>query len=67
MGGRGRKKGRIEGARLCGGAAMVGHQLHAHGDHMFLAGQSSKMPMEHQHQWASTLVGRAPDLSAVID
>lgn len=39
----------------------------AHGDHVFLTGQSSKVSVQHQYERASALVGGAPDLSGVID
>jgi hypothetical protein len=39
----------------------------AHGDHMFLAGQSSKVPVQDQHEWPAAQVGAAPRLTFVID
>ncbi len=39
----------------------------AHGDHMFLTRQSSKVSMEYQYQRAASLVGGTPDLPVVID
>ncbi|MGE0307640.1 MAG: hypothetical protein AB7Q27_17980, partial [Acidimicrobiia bacterium] len=39
----------------------------AHGDHVFLAGQSSKVAVQHEYQRTSVLVGGAPDLAGVID
>jgi hypothetical protein len=39
----------------------------AHGDHVFLAGQSSKVAMEHQYERASAVITVAPYLAGVID
>ena len=39
----------------------------AHGDHVFLTRQSSKVSMEYQYQRASALIGGAPDLPGVIE
>ena len=39
----------------------------AHGDHVFLAGQSSEVPMQHQHEWSPTHLGGAPRPTLVID
>jgi hypothetical protein len=38
----------------------------AHGDHVFLAGQSSKVTVQHQYEWASAVIIGAPDLAGVI-
>jgi len=39
----------------------------AHGDHVFLAGQSSQMAVEHQHDRPPPEVGGAPRLALVVD
>ena len=39
----------------------------AHGDHVFLAGQSSQVPVQDQHQWSSSQLGRAPRPTVVVD
>lgn len=39
----------------------------AHGDHVFLAGQSSEVPVQDQHQWPPSHLGRPPRLTLVID
>ena len=32
----------------------------AHGDHVFLAGQSSEVPVQDQHEWSPSKLGRSP-------
>ena len=39
----------------------------AHGDHVFLAGQSSQVPVQDQHEWPATHPGGAPRPTLVID
>ena len=39
----------------------------AHGDHVFLAGQSSQVPVQDQHEWSATHLGGAPRPTFVID
>lgn len=39
----------------------------AHGDHMFLTGQSSKVTVQHQYEWAAAMITGTPDLAGVID
>ena len=39
----------------------------AHGDHVFLAGQSSKVPVQDQHEWSAAHLGGAPRTNLVID
>ena len=39
----------------------------AHGDHMFLTRQSSKVTVQHQYERASAVITGAPDLACVID
>ena len=39
----------------------------AHGDHVFLAGQSSEVPVEHEHDGPSTVVRHSPRRSGVVD
>lgn len=39
----------------------------AHGDHVFLAGQSSEVPVQDQYQWPPSHLGRAPRLTLVVD
>ena len=39
----------------------------AHGDHVFLARQSSKVPVQHQHEWSPTHLAGAPRPTLVID
>jgi len=34
---------------------------------VLLAGQSSKVPVQHQHERSPAMVGRAPPLAGVID
>ena len=39
----------------------------AHGDHVFLAGQSSKVPVQDQHEWSAAHLGGAPRSTLVVD
>lgn len=39
----------------------------AHGEHVFLARQSSQVAVQHQYQWTLTLFGGAPRLPGVVD
>ena len=39
----------------------------AHGDHVFLTWQSSKVTVQHQNQWPAAMIPGAPDLTGVID
>ena len=39
----------------------------AHGDHVFLAGQSSQVPVQYQHEWPAAHLGGAPRPTLVID
>ncbi len=39
----------------------------AHGDHVFLAGQSSEVAVEHQHERSTSVVAEAPGVPFVID
>jgi hypothetical protein len=39
----------------------------AHGDHVFLAGQSSEVPVQDEHEWPATHLGGAPRPTLVID
>ncbi len=39
----------------------------AHGDHMFLTWQSSKVTMQHQNERAAAMIAGAPKLASVID
>jgi hypothetical protein len=49
-----------------GGVTELGAVI-AHGDHVFLARQSSKVAVQHQHERSPAMVGRAPPLAGVID
>lgn len=39
----------------------------AHGDHVFLAGQSSEVPVQHQNEWSSSHLDGAPGSTLVVD
>lgn len=42
-------------------------EMIAHGDHVFLAGQSSEMPVQDQHDRPTPHLGSAPRPSIVVD
>lgn len=39
----------------------------AHGDHVFLARQSSQVPVQDQHKWSATHLGCAPRPTLMVD
>ena len=39
----------------------------AHGDHVFLAGQSSEMPVQDEHDWSAARLGGSPRSTIVVD
>ena len=39
----------------------------AHGDHVFLAGESSEVAVQDQHEWPAALVAEPPGSAFVID
>jgi len=42
-------------------------EMVAHGDHVFLAWQSSKVTVQHQYEWVAAMIFGVPDLAGVID